>query len=255
MARTVQLRALCALAAAAALTACGTEDAADPLAPSGPTGRVRLVNVINDAGRDVVNATLSGQPFAAGLVYLGATPNDLPAPATAPYSPVYAGDRPIVLKRTADTTVTVATFPLTITAGEDRTIYATGGAGGSAITAFVTLDDNQAPPAGQARLRVVHLSPAAGAVDVFVTAANADLAAATPAVAGVTVRGVSTYLSLPAATYRVRVVPAGTAPAGRAAAVALDTSFALPVGAGRTYIAGDARAGGRPLRQRVLVDR
>jgi hypothetical protein len=254
--RTAPLRALRALAATAALAACGTEDAADPLAPNAPTGRVRFVNVITDASRAVVNATLEGQTFGVNLGYLATTPASLPAPASAPYSPVYTGDRTIVLKRTADTTVTVAALAFTSVAGEDRTVYATGGAGGSAVTAFITLDDNQAPAAGQARVRVVHLSPAAGPVDVFVTAPNANLATATPTLAGVAVRSASTYLAVPAGTYQVRVVPAGTAPAARAGAVALNVaSLVLAAGAARTIVAADAATGGTPLRSLVLVDR
>jgi len=148
--RSALLGALGALVTTTALAACGTKDATAPLT-SGPAGRVRFVNVITDASRAVVNATLEGQIFGVNLAYLATTPASLPAPANALYSPVLEGSRNIVLRRTADTTVTVATLPFTIATGEDRTVYATGGAAGSAITSFITLDDNQAPPAGPPR--------------------------------------------------------------------------------------------------------
>jgi hypothetical protein len=243
-------------AAACAAAACGTKDAPDPLAPTGPTGRVRFVNVITDTTRGRVNALLEGLPIGVNVVYTGACPACLPAPSTAPYAPVYAGGRTLVLRRTADTAVTVATLAFEAAANDDRTVYAVGGAGGAAVTAFVTSDTNPAPAAGQARVRVVHLSPTAGPVDVFVTAPGANLATATPTLANVPVRGVSGYLALPAATYQVRVVPAGTAPASRAENVAINVaSLALAAGANRTIVAADRNSGGAPLQAFVLVDR
>ncbi len=186
--RLTWMPALAAVAMAAA--ACGTKDAADPLQPSGPVGRVRFVNLVTDPSRNPVNALLEGLPFGVNLVYAASTPASLPAPSTAFYSAVLAGDRTIVLKKTADTTVTVATLSVNIAANNDYTVYATGGTGGSAVTAFSTADANTPPAAGQARIRVTNMSPAAGAVDVFITAANADLAAATPVATGLANRAV-----------------------------------------------------------------
>ena len=247
--------ALAALAAAA-LAACGTKDAADPLAPTGPQGRVRFVNVITDTTRGRVNAAIDGVPVGVNVTYTVACPACLPAPSTAPYAAAYAGSHALVLRRTADTSVTVATLAFDAAADEDRTVYAVGGAGGTAVTAFVTRDTNPAPGAGEVRVRVVHLSPTAGPVDVFLTAPGADLASATPAVANLPVRGVSAYLTRAAGTYQVRAVPAGTAPAARAAAVAINVaSLALAAGANRTVVAADRSLGGAPLQAFVLADR
>lgn len=247
-------RSLCC-AALALLAACGTKDAPDPLSPGGATGRVRFVNVITDTTRGRVNAILEGVPFGVNLTYGLSTPATLPAPSTAPYAPVLAGARSLVLKRTADTNVVVATLPFSVDAGQDRTVYAVGGRAGTAVTAFVTTDDNGAPAAGQARVRLVNLSPTAGAVDLFVTAVGADLAAATPTAAGLAVQGSSAYVALPAGTYQVRAVPAGTPAAGRAAAVTINlASAALGAGAVRTIVAADNSVGGAPLRAFVLAD-
>jgi hypothetical protein len=257
--RLLARRAPAALLAAAALAACGTRDAADPLAPTGPVGRVRWVNVITDTTRGRVNATLEGVSFGVNVTNGVSCPACLPAPATALYAPVLAGARTLVLKRTADTAVAVASLPFTVAANGDLTVYATGGAGGSAVAAVTTTDVNTEPAAGQVRLRVVHLSPAAGAVDVFVTAPGADLAAATPSAANVAVGTASAYLTLPAATYQVRAVPAGTAPAARSGAVLVSAvsggNLALASGAARTVVVADAVAGGRPVRAFALSDR
>lgn len=248
-------RRLAPLAAALVVLACGTQDAEDPLAP-GAQGRVRFVNVITDTTRGRVNVLLEGVPFGVNLTYTQTTPATLAAPNTALYAAVLAGARNMVLKRTADTSVTVATLAFTQAANEDRTVYAIGGAAGAAVTAFQTVDTNSTPAAGQARVRVVHLAPTAGSVDIFVTAPGADLAAATPTLSAVPFRGVSGYLTVAAGTYQVRVVPAGTAPASRAGAVAINVaSLAIPALANRTIVAADNNVGGAPLRAFVLTDR
>ena len=244
------------LLAASIVAACGTEKAAGPLQPSGTQGRVRFVNLITDTTRGRVNAILERLPFGVNLTYTASTPISLAAPNTAPYAAVLTGDRTLVLKRTADTSVTVASFTFNVVEGQDKSLYAIGGTAGSAITQFATIDTNPAPAATQVRVRVVHMSPTAGNVDVFVTTVGADLSAATPTLANVPYKGVSGYLTLAPGTYQVRVVPAGTAPAQRASNVAINVpSLALVGGTGRTIVAADNNVGGAPLRAFVLTDR
>ena len=103
-----------ALAGLALAAACGTKDAPGPLQPSGPTGRIRFVNVITDTTRGRVNVSLDGLPFGVNLTYTQSTPATLPAPSTAPYAAALAGMRPIVLKRTVDTTTVVGTFGVSL---------------------------------------------------------------------------------------------------------------------------------------------
>ncbi|MCC6930239.1 MAG: DUF4397 domain-containing protein [Gemmatimonadaceae bacterium] len=245
-----------ALLAAAVVAACGTEKAAGPLQPSGTQGRVRFVNLINDTTRGRVNAILEQLPFGVNLTYTASTPISLAAPNTAPYAAILTGDRTLVLKRTADTSVTVASFTFNIVEGQDKSIYAIGGAAASAITQFATVDTNPAPPATQSRLRLVHLSPTAGNIDLFVTAVGADLAAATPTLSNVAFRAASAYFTVVPGTYQIRAVPAGTAAAQRAASVSINVaSQAFTGGTGRTIVAADNTTGGAPLRAFILTDR
>ena len=247
-------RLTCMAIAALVAAACGTKDAPDPLQPSGAVGRVRFVNLITDPARNPVNAIFEGVPFGVNLTYTTSTPASLPSPSTAFYSSTLAGTRSIVLKKTADTTVTVATLSVTVAADNDYTLYATGGTGGTAVTSFATSDANTPITTGQTRIKVVNMSPTAAAVDVFITAANADLAAATPAAAGLAYRSIFAGATLAPGTYSVRTVPAGTAPAARAAAVNSTASVTVAAGNGRTVVVADAPAGGAPLRAFVLSD-
>ena len=244
-----------ALAALSLVVACGTKDAAGPLVASGPTGRIRFVDVITDTTRGRVNAILENVPFGVNLTYTQSTPATLPSPSTALYSAVLAGSRSLVLKRTADTNVTVATLPVTIDASQDRTVYAVGGAGNSAVTSFVTTDTNTTVASSTTRLRIVNVSPTAGAVDVFITAAGADLSTATPVATNVRNQGASAYFALPPGTYQVRTVPTGTAPGARAGAVSITLrGVALSGGAARTIVLADNNVGGAPLRAFALTD-
>jgi hypothetical protein len=252
-----RLVARCALAIATAATAaCGTKEAPSGLQPTGATGRVRFVNLITDTTRGRVNAILEGVPFGVNMTYTNATPSSLAAPSTANYASIYTGNRVLVLKRTADTTNTVATINFTVADGQDRTIYAIGGASGSAVGSLVTTDDNTASAVGQTRLRVVNLSPTAGAVDVFLTAAGADLATATPLVTGLAYQGASSSALATAGTYTLRAVPAGTPAANRNAAVTITLGGITLAGAtGRTVVLADRATGGAPLTAFVLTDR
>jgi hypothetical protein len=250
-------RGLAVLAIALTLVAaCGTDKAAGPLQPTGTQGRVRFVNVITDTTRGRVNAILERLPFGVNLTYAQSTPATLAAPNTANYAAILTGDRTLELKRTADTTVVVATISVNVGEGVDRSVYAIGGAGGTPITSFATTDTNPAPAATQVRLRLVNLSLTAGAVDIFLTAAGADLAAATPTATNLAYKSVSNYFTASPGTYQLRAVPAGTAPASRAASVSITmASLALSGGTGRTLVAADNSTGGAPLRFFVLSDR
>lgn len=257
----VKLGVLCV--AGAIIAACSTTEAPGPLEPTGSTGRVRLVNMITDATRARVNASLEGLVFTVDLQYAQAAPANLPSPATAAYAAVYTGSRSFVLKRTADTTVTVATLPFTVNDGQDQTVYAIGGAGGSGVTSAITTDDNNTVPAAtETRVRVVNMSPTAGAVDVFITAIGADLATATPRVSNLAYKSASTYFTVAPGAYQIRAVPAGTAPADRAASVTISlASNATPAplafggGTARTVVLADNSTGGTPLRAVVITDR
>jgi len=240
---------------AAATLACGTVDAPGPLEPTGPAGRIRFVNLVTDPARNPVNAILEDVPFGVNLAYGGTTPSSLPAPATANYSAILVGDRTLDLVRTADPTVSLGTFTIPIVEDQDVTVYAIGGTGGTAVTTTTTVDDNTAPTSGQVRLRVAHMSPTMGAVDVFITAAGADLTGATPVATNLAYKSASPYATVAPGSYVVRFVPAGTAAASRNASVVLTSATtAVTANTGRTFIARDAAAGGAPLGVTVITD-
>jgi hypothetical protein len=218
--------------------ACGTTDAPAGLT-SGPAGRIRMVNLTSGTA----NAILEGVPFGVNLAFGASTPASLPAPSTALYSPILAGTRSLVLRLTADTSQVLGLYSLTITAGEDRTVYASGG-----LSAFQTVDDNAATALSSTttRLRVVNHSTLSGpAVDVFITTPTAALATATAVATSVANRTASVYFTMAPGTWRIRSVRAGVAPADRDANVVSNANNqVLAAGTARTILLADTPGGG-----------
>jgi hypothetical protein len=238
---SMRLKLLLVAAASAGLAACGTEEADGPLQPTGPFGRVRFVHAVPDASVGAVNATLEGLPLAAGLAYGAGTP----------YQPVYAGPRTIVVKRTVDTAATVLNVPFDVGASVVNTVYAAGRAATAA--SFITTDTITIQPTDSARVRVVHVSPGAGNVDVYVTPTTASIAALAPTAAGVSFRSVTRYRNVPSGRFRVWV----TAPGTKTVLVSdsLTAANAVATGSIRTVLVLDRAGGGVPPILRFLTDR
>ncbi len=78
------------------------------------------------------------------------------------------------------------------------------------LNAVLLTDDNSPPLSGNFKLRFVHASPTAGAVDVYITVPNADLTSAMPAFTNVVFGGFAGYASQPQGTVQLRITPAGT---------------------------------------------
>lgn len=114
------------------------------------------------------------------------------------------------------------------------------------IAPIVLEDDASTPAPGTVRIRAVHGAPA---VDVYVTAPDADLASATPVLTNVAFGDASDYIDAPAGEYQVRVTPAGTR------TVVIDSgALTLTGGQVRTAIAVDAVGGGAPFDLLLLAD-
>jgi hypothetical protein len=112
---------------------------------------------------------------------------------------------------------------------------------------FVLTDDNSAPGAGNAKVRVVHLA-GAGDVDIYLTAPGVDLAAERPTSAVGNWGDASDYIGVPAGDYEVRATLAGTK------TVVIRGTLTLVAGQVRTALTVDAVGGGEPFEFLVLED-
>jgi hypothetical protein len=135
---------------------------------------------------------------------------------------------------------------VTLARGEQYTVLATGLLADFQLLAL--LDDDRSV-ATDARVRIVHGSPAAGPVDIYVTAPGADITTETPAFTNVPFRADTGYVPLPPGQYDVTVTPTGTTDAAIG-------PLTVDLEAGGVYgvIARDAAGGGLPLDVILLDD-
>ena len=188
--------------AAAALTACGGSDLADSLNIGSP--RARLVNAMPNGPSVQLYRNDNLQTDAGTLAYEQASKYFDTVTATSTWS-----------LRDASAGTQVGSTSMRVVGSTRYTLVAFPGAGTQADMVQFSDPYDFALGKKNARLRVVNGSANAGAVDVYVTALNADLSSATPVIGSVGYEGVGpssgadSYV-LGAGSYKLVVTAAGT---------------------------------------------
>lgn len=110
-------------------------------------------------------------------------------------------------------------------------------------------DENDKPPSGQAKIRIIHAAPSLDGVDLYITRAGESLDSQTATLEDIRFREVSDYLQSISGDYRVRVTE-------RNNQNVLADSGDIAIGGGRTYtmLLLDHRGGGEPYEISVIVD-
>lgn len=159
--------------------------------PDPERARVRAVHASPDA------------PAVDILVNGGVAFANVPFRAISDYAMLPPGTYNIQVVPAGATTPVVIDADVTVEAGKDYTVAATGLL--ASIAPLVLVDDNSAPATGNAHVRFIHLSPDAPAVDIAVAGGG-------PVIFGnVAFGGVGAYTPVPAGTYDLEVRLAGTA--------------------------------------------
>jgi hypothetical protein len=169
--------------------------------------------------------------------------NNLAFPNITEYVSLPAGNHAVkVFPASANGTGTpVIDVPaLTLAAGKDYTVAAVNTL--SAIEPLVLEDNNAAPAAGKAHIRVVHASPDAPNVDIFAQGAGV-------VVPNLPFKQASAYLPLDAASYNLEVRAAGSS-----SAVLSLPNTALEAGKVYTAFAVGLAAGDPALSVKLTVD-
>jgi LPXTG-motif cell wall-anchored protein len=177
--------------------------AAPALAQAGEA-QVRVAHLAPDAPN--VDVYVNGEPVLTDVAYT----------TISGYLPLPAGAQQVTVYAAGDTSSPVIDVPVEVAAGGAYTIAAVGLVADSSLTAQVYEDDLRAPPAGTAKVRVVHASPDAGPVDVVPRGGD-------PLVEGLAFPDATPYAEVPAGTYTLDVNPAGT---GDAVLTVPDAAFA-----------------------------
>lgn len=200
--------------------------------------RFRVVHASADAPNvsvlvnDESLTSLTDVPFGVGSDYLAVQPDTYNIKVVATVGKKAVIDTPLTLERGVDYTV-AAINPVAL------------------IKPLVLVDDNSPPAAGNVKLRLVHASPSAGLVDIYITEPNRDITATTfdPTISNVAFEANTGYLEVAAGNYQVRITLAGTK------AVAIDTGpLTLDAGQVRTAFAVDPAPGSADFGVILLPD-
>jgi hypothetical protein len=192
-----------------------------------PKASVRILHASPDAPN--VDVQVNGTTVATNAAFKAATA----------FQTINAG-RGTVRVNAAGTSTTVISATPDFNSGRFYTVIAANRV--ASIEPLIIDDDGVTPSAGQIKVRVVHGAPSAPAVDIYVTAPSAAIATATPTIANVSFKAVSSTLQIAAGSYQIRATPAGSK------TVVYDSgSVPIAAGANLVLVAVDQNIGASPI--------
>jgi uncharacterized protein DUF4397 len=202
---------------ATALAALGVLTGCQAIVSAAPEAQVRIIHATPDSpGLDIYqgsNALAYNLGFGTVTSYIQVPPGNYTIAAAT------AGSRQVLSSAKA-----------TFAASGQYTVLI--GNSAASLQQLTLVDQSQAAPAGQIALRLINQATRVGAVDIYLVPAGQKLTA-TPLVAGLLFGGNTGYLSAPAGTYSIVMLPAGTAP--------ISSTIATYTGPQIVYAAGSAR--------------
>ena len=165
--------------------------------------------------------------------------SDLAFPDFTPFLGVPPATYNVKVTDAATQSVVPINADLDLKAGARYTVLAVGPL--AALEPLIATDDPR-PIATQAKVRIIHASPTAQNVDIYVTAPGTNINTVSPTLAAVPFKANTGFLALAAGSYDVTVTAAGT----KNAAIGPAT-ITVANGGVYTAVARDAAGGGAPL--------
>lgn len=165
-----------------------------------------ILDAATPTGFRVIHASSDAPPVDI-YVNGGLLLESVPFPAFSDFVSADPGNYQVTVTAENNPGAVVIDAPLTLEAGQEYSVYAAGLLAG--IEPYVLVDDRRSI-ATAARVRIVHLSPGAGLVDIYVTAPGTDIATVEPTFAEVDFKAETGYVSLAGGSYDVTVTVAGT---------------------------------------------
>lgn len=124
----------------------------------------------------------------------------------------------------------------------------------ASMQAGIIQDQAQPAPSGQVSVRILDWATRAGAVDVYLVPNSGTLQTTNPVATNVTFTGNTGYINVPAGTYAVAVVPAGTVPVSTTVTLLSDSQRNYPTGSVRTVVLIDQQIVTVPGVKAIVLD-
>ena len=191
-----------------------------------------------------VNVLIDDDMMAPNLVEL----NNVPYPVVSNFIEAPGGTYNVKIELVSNPGAYAIDEDVTLEAGKRYSVSAADYTAGLIADGLFVLEDDFRPLATGAKVRIVHLAPGAGLVDIYVTPAGTGIAGATPGFAGVDFKDETGYVQLDAGMYDVDVTLAGTQ------TVAISATIDVAIGGVYTALARDAAGGGAPFDVELLVE-
>ncbi len=155
---------------------------------SSSNAKIRLVNATPD--ENSLDLLVDTKSAAAGVGY----------GAASSYVGVQTGSREFQIEPSGTTTILVDRTD-TVNSGNSLTLVSLNFSYNT--TSLLLTDDNSAPSTGDFKLRIINASPGMGAADVYAVTSDTDINSVNPTFSSLAFGSTSTYLTLPAGTYRI----------------------------------------------------
>ncbi len=191
---------------------------------SGSKTRFRVMNgVVDESDLSIVE---DGNSVASNLAYATSTG----------YLSAHAGSHQIQIEPSGTSNVFL-TQTVNFSSGTDTTILAFNFS--SSPQSLVLLDDNSAPPSGDAKLRLINVAPSLGPTDVYVVAPGTDINTVSPTITDLAFGASSSYQNLTAGSYEIIYAFAGQK------SIAIDSgSLSFSSGQIRSFVGLNGQSGG-----------
>lgn len=200
---------------------------------TGPSSHLRFIQAVPNA--PVIDLLFDSSTVGANLGYRAETG----------FLRVRAGDRRVRVRQVG-TSTTLMDLTVPVEFPRAYTVISTGLL--NDVQPVVAPDTASIPEVGEFKLRILHVAPSAGPVDVYVTDVSASLTGATPMVSGLTFRGNTEYYVFPVGNQRVRITATGTTN------TLIDITNLFGERVMRSVVMTDAVGGGSPFAGMLLVD-
>lgn len=212
------------------------------LAGTQPLAQVRVVDASRDAGEGAgLDFYQADAPLAYGLNFGSFTT----------YIPTLPGAYLVNANLHATTQPLVSSAGAFLVNGQYTVLVS----GNAATLQETILKDQSAPaPAGEIALRFLDQSLRAGPLDVYLVPSGSTLMQAKPLVTWATFNANSGYLNVPAGTYSMVVLPAGTVPTANTVPLYSGPAATYPGQAARTLLLIDAAGATSPALQLVSLN-